>query len=1334
MSSNYSTISRPYSDTMSRDTTTDTTGASATDVGSVDSVASDVASNSITGDNLDNLYINTWIKSTNYTPKTAGFYIDGKKGYIECMQLYAGGGGIIGGKLDIPDTTSVASFHVDSAGNTWWGSTDIATSVARVLNTGIATFSNAYITGGNISTSTLDKGLMSWTTDIIFTSTSATQIDWSSGHIVTQDDTTYNILAGNTGSMIQMTYVYFDIATPTILATSIHYEDATGDGKILVATAQNNTTAASVIPFGGGQPIIDGTSQISALSITAAAIAASTITAAKMNVTNLSSIKSDLGTITAGNMTLNSSGYLKGGQSSYNTGTGFWLGYDAGSGGSYKLSIGNPAGDYLLWDGSHLTLNGSASLVGTLPWSEITDDGGKPANYATVGATWGTDLLNIPTTLTTPSLAGLYLSGNYLGYYSGSVWNSYIDNAGNFYFKGDANSCIDWNITTPATLTIKGKVVAGSGSSIGTGYLSGTIGAANLNIADAGWSQNCIFAVTNSTIVAWGSGTFTSATGATYSITAGNTGGMSQKTYIYLDIGNSTTAYQTTTTATTAVGAGKVLIATAINGTVKATYILMQAGGIMIDASSITAGSITANEIAASTITAANMNVTTLSSIAASLGTITAGTITLDSSGYIRGGQTAYNTGTGFFLGYDTSAYKFSIGNPAGSYLTWDGTDFNVKGSVNTTSGSSIGTGYLSGTIAQGNLSLANMGWTQTCVFSVTNSTKVSWTSGVLTTADGTSYSISAGDTGTMAAMTYIYFNYDFSTTAFEITTTATSAVGAKKILIGVAVNGATEATFQVFGGIGGTNLDGSNIVTGSVTSNELGTGSVTSAKGNLALRGWTQTCAFTLDGTIPATKIGWGVGTFTASDGTAYSISAGNTGVMSAKTYIYLDIAVSSTAYQTTTTATTAIGDGKVLVAIAQNGTGEATFLILNNNSYNIDAANIVAGSITSNEIKANTITASQIAANTITASEIAANTITASQIAANTITASQIAANTVTASQIAANTITAGCIHAGAIESAALSTTLLYAGTITLDTLGNIKGGQSAYNTGTGFFLGYSTDKYKFSIGNPTSDRLTWDGSTLEVSASRLVRNYTAGINLTAGQAVYMGTDGKVYSTDSTISACSATFIGFCTTTTSSGDSAPIMMTGVYTGLSGLVVGDVYYLKDATQNIDQQQTSVDHMRGPGGATDMWQSFTVGAGITHLSGAAIGASIIGGNGNGGGVYSGEGVGGTYLYGWSKPEAYNDDNGIWFDAFIPVTAGNKYTITLSPGTFGQNTWAEYEASNLYADGKSDYGVNYDRKFKTYYTTNRGLINTSAGTNSKKVGIALSSTDLLILNS
>jgi hypothetical protein len=41
-------------------------------------------------------------------------------------------------------------------------------------------------------------------------------------------------------------------------------------------------------------------------------------------------------------------------------------------------------------------------------------------------------------------------------------------------------------------------------------------------------------------------------------------------------------------------------------------------------------------------------------------------------------GATGYLTGVGFWVGYDTDAYKFFIGDPDGAYLSWDGDSLNM--------------------------------------------------------------------------------------------------------------------------------------------------------------------------------------------------------------------------------------------------------------------------------------------------------------------------------------------------------------------------------------------------------------------------------------------------------------------------------------------------------------------------------------------------------------------------------------------------------------------------------------------------------------------------------
>jgi hypothetical protein len=59
--------------------------------------------------------------------------------------------------------------------------------------------------------------------------------------------------------------------------------------------------------------------------------------------------------------------------------------------------------------------------------------------------------------------------------------------------------------------------------------------------------------------------------------------------------------------------------------------------------------------------------------------TLTGGNITLSSSGNVYAGQTAYDTGTGWYLANDG---KFSVGNSGGNKLVWDGSKLKVTGGI----------------------------------------------------------------------------------------------------------------------------------------------------------------------------------------------------------------------------------------------------------------------------------------------------------------------------------------------------------------------------------------------------------------------------------------------------------------------------------------------------------------------------------------------------------------------------------------------------------------------------------------------------------------------------
>jgi hypothetical protein len=80
-----------------------------------------------------------------------------------------------------------------------------------------------------------------------------------------------------------------------------------------------------------------------------------------------------------------------------------------------------------------------------------------------------------------------------------------------------------------------------------------------------------------------------------------------------------------------------------------------------------------------------SLKVGSLSAITVNTGALTVqDTLTVSPTGSIRGGQTGYNTGTGFFIGYSDGAYKLSIGNPAGNRIGWDGSGLTIIGTITT--------------------------------------------------------------------------------------------------------------------------------------------------------------------------------------------------------------------------------------------------------------------------------------------------------------------------------------------------------------------------------------------------------------------------------------------------------------------------------------------------------------------------------------------------------------------------------------------------------------------------------------------------------------------------
>lgn len=144
---NYENIDNGYDDSLNR--AGDVSVSEDLSKVGMESADNQGESKDVGGYAFTDLWIETWIKSRSYSPKKRGFYLDGKTGYAEFMDIYVTGS-IVGGSLDIPDRTTANSTHIDSNGNQWWGANTADGYVAAnayVLSTGDASFNSILING-----------------------------------------------------------------------------------------------------------------------------------------------------------------------------------------------------------------------------------------------------------------------------------------------------------------------------------------------------------------------------------------------------------------------------------------------------------------------------------------------------------------------------------------------------------------------------------------------------------------------------------------------------------------------------------------------------------------------------------------------------------------------------------------------------------------------------------------------------------------------------------------------------------------------------------------------------------------------------------------------------------------------------------------------------------------------------------------------------------------------------------------------------------------------------------------------------------------------------------
>jgi hypothetical protein len=203
---------------------------------------------------------------------------------------------------------------------------------------------------------------------------------------------------------------------------------------------------------------------------------------------------------------------------------------------------------------------------------------------------------------------------------------------------------------------------------------------------------------------------------------------------------------------------------------------------------------------------------------------------------------------------------------------------------------------------------------------------------------------------------------------------------------------------------------------------------------------------------------------------------------------FIYFSRSASETSLQTSSTASNAVGSNTVLIAVAENGTVDASFYVFGGSGgLKISETNISDDSISTPKLQANSVTSSEILSNTITANEIASNTITASEIDTGTITIGSLSGAGDLAEQNSVNWSTQ-VSGTGKPEN--------YADKTTATVIGTAMDGTAVITTGI----------IKDSAENMVID---FDAATIEINSTYgLIVNSSDGIKIdSGGSIVFLG-----------------------------------------------------------------------------------------------------------------------------------------------------------------------------------------------------------------------------------
>lgn len=469
------------------------------------------------------------------------------------------------------------------------------------------------------------------------------------------------------------------------------------------------------------------------------------------------------GGITTDTVNVGTTGAVYGGQSDWDTGVGFWLGYKTDA---HKLSFGSSTGKKLLWDGTNLTWTTgktSAEVDGTFRATDAIISGTITANTGYIGGPTGWAIATGKITSAGIGVATIAGDGTYA-----------------FWAGDNTPSSAEFSVKHDGSLKATSAEITGV-ITANTGFIGGS----------SGWT------IAAGKITSTGIGVATATGDGTYAFWAGDDIPASAEYSVKHD---------GTLTARNAIVSGTVFANQGYFGT-GGNIVTVDSSGLLIGGSGTIRGNKTnfasddagfwlgaESDVYKFKIGDSSKNIIWDGINLTINADVTVNSLDVADGGYVRGGQTAYNTGTGFWLGDSGgSLFQFSVGVGGGKSLLWDGSNLSV-GFGNTAIGSD-GVLHAQSAIISGTIT-ANTGYIGGPTGWTIATGKITSTGIGLATAggDGT-YAFWAGDDTPLNAEFSVQHNGTFKSTAGTV---GGWTIGASSLTAG---SGASTVGLDITGG-----------------------------------------------------------------------------------------------------------------------------------------------------------------------------------------------------------------------------------------------------------------------------------------------------------------------------------------------------------------------------------------------------------------------------------------------------------------------------------------------------------------------------------------------------